>query len=378
MLSMLPRLMLPIETTIKRGSLVRLRFLKGDTAVILSGKTSLKSSGGLDKIKSHLDAAGINAHSICGVSGDPTIQSVLQIAKEMSSVEPDWIVACGGGAVIDSAKLAWVTYENPSLEITDFASPYTLPELRSKARLVAIPTTAGTGSEASVVAVVTDMESKTRIPIVSEQFLPDLVILDPTLTTNLSPETTVYPAMDALTHAVESYCSTISNHLTSAYCAMAGRMIVDNIPLVLANPDNLEARERLLYAAMFSGIAQNMTSVGASHALSHAIGAHTGLSHGLGNAIFLPLVLRHNADTSQRPLEFTREMGFSSLDQLLKWQATIMESAKLPTSWGQALEPDVTIDLEEIANTACNDVCMKTNPRKMDLKDVLGILECAK
>lgn len=375
---MLPRLILPTETTIKKGSLIRLRFLKGNTALIISGKTSLNASGGLDKIKSHLTAAGINAHSFSNVSGDPNIESVLDIAKEMSKVGPDWIIACGGGSVIDSAKLAWIAYEDPSLKITDFASPYTLPKLRSKAQFVAIPTTAGTGSEASTVAVITDMESKTRVPIVSEQFIPDLVIIDPTLTTNLPPDITVYTAMDAITHTVESYSSSISNNLTNAYCTMAGRMIVDNLPLTLTNPDDLEARERLLYAAMFAGIAQNMTSVGAAHAISHAMGALTGLSHGLSNAIFLPPILRYNSDVSPRPLDFAKEIGFSSLNEFLEWQVSIMESTKLPTSWHQALGRDITIDLEDIASAALNDICMKTNPRKMDLNDVLSILESTK
>ena len=349
--------------------------MEGRSAVVLSGVNSLDTSGGTDKIESHLKTANFEVHRINGISGDPTPASVRQVADGLTDAGPDWIIACGGGSVLDCAKLSWALYEHPDLELTEYSTPYTLPSLRSKARFVAIPTTAGSGSEASVAAVLNDEAQRRRLPIVSEEFIPDLVILDPGLTTSLSRGVTVYTAIDAFTHAIEAYCSTMNNELTNGYALMAGRMIVENLQTAVDEPENLDARERLQYAALYGGIAQNMASVGAAHALSHALGATTRLPHGLGNAIVLPGVLRLNSETSPRPAGFADAVGLSTLDQLLEWLSQVSESASLSLNWGERLDPDAGIEPGRIAEIALEDVCLRTNPRKLALEDLSAILE---
>ena len=374
----LPRLLQPREIAIKKGSLINLRFIEGRSAVLLSGVSSQDTSGGTAKIESYLKTASLDVERVNGISGDPTSASVRKVAEKLLDVAPDWIIACGGGSVLDCAKLAWAMYEHPGLEFTEYATPYTLPQLRSKARFIAIPTTGGSGSEASVAAVVTDESQMRRIPVVSEEFIPDLVILDPALTTSVSPGITVYTAIDAFTHAVESYCSTMNNQLTNSYAVMAGRMIVEHLQTAVSEPENLDAREHLQYAAMYGGIAQNMTSVGAAHALSHALGATMKIPHGLANTIVLPSVLRLNDETSPRPAMFADEIGLSTLDQLLEWLSQVSESAQLSLNWGQGLKPDMSIEPGRVAEIALKDVCLRTNPRKLVLENLLAILEKTK
>ena len=312
---------------------------------------------------------------IDGVSGDPTFEKVKEVADIMAAASPDWIIACGGGAVIDCAKLAWALYEHPDLDMTAISRPFTLPSLRTKARFAAIPTTSGTGSEVSNVAVVTDETLGRKIPIVSNHFLPDLAILDPSLTAGLPKHLTLHAALDAFTHAAEAYCSTIRNQLAASYAIMAANLIVNHTAQAVSEPDDLDARERLQYGAMFGGIAQSMVSVGASHALSHSLGAIGGVSHGLSNAIFLPPVLHHNAETSPLPAEFASELGFNSLNDLTKWISTLLEAAGVNLSWSEAVTSGRTVDLEEVARAAMEDVCIRTNPRRMTHSDLLNILE---
>lgn len=318
MLQLLPRLFQPGEMVVKRGSLIRLQYLQGERnrAVLITGKESLKRTGTLTKIEAFLKKAKMDVTLIDGVSGDPTIQVVEEITERLWDLEPDWIIAVGGGAVMDCAKLARVLYENPSLTIHGMIKPFTPTCLDKHCKLALVPTTSGSGSEMSHAAVVTDTEAGKKIPIVNEAFLPELVIQDATLTVHMSPELTAYTALDAFTHAVEAYCSRTANLMTNAYCVTAGRMIANNLVTAIAEPRNIDARENLLYASMFAGIAQNLASVGGVHALAHALGVQTGIPHGHANAIFLPKVLTFNSQRSSRPAQFSDETGFGELENL--------------------------------------------------------------
>jgi alcohol dehydrogenase class IV len=376
MLEMLPRLFQPKELVCKRGSLIRLQFLKGQRAALIIGKESLAQSGNLKKIETFLSRAKLETRLIDGISGDPTGTIIEDTVAKLTDFQPDWIIAAGGGAVMDCAKLARSLYENPHLSIKDISKPFATPAAGTKAGLVLIPTTSGSGSECSHVAVVKDDDSGQKIPIVSDAFIPDLAILDATLTIHLSPEVTAYTAMDALTHAIESYCSKSNNSMTDAYALMAGRMIKAHLSVAIKEPRNIVARENLQYAARLTGVAQNLTSVGAIHAIAHAIGSKTGLPHGYANAIFLPPVLSFNAQSSPRPLEFAKHAGFRDLEELLAWVKEIMISANLSQNWLAPATKTGSQDVsnEEIAELAMKDVCMRTNPAKIEMQDMINII----
>ena len=378
MQSMLPRLLQPPEIAIKRGSIINLRFLTGRSAVVLSGMSSLKASGSMDKIETYLKSANMEVNWIKGLSGEPTVSRVRETAAQISKLEPDWIVACGGGSVLDHSKLAWALYEHQGLELVDYSTPYTLPALRTKCRFVTIPTTSGSGSEVSVVGVVNDEDRPRKIPIVSRDFIPDIAILDPLLTAGLPADLTVCTAIDAFTHAIESYCSTAHNQMTDQYALVAGKIIVDNLQAVVENPADLDARERLQIAATMAGIAQNSTSGGASHALAHALGVTTNLNHGHCNAIVLSQVLQANAEFSPRPEMFVREIGLGSLEKISTWISMVAASSHLSLRWGDNLISMEHAKLESIAEIALADVCLRTNPRKMILEELSTILENTK
>jgi len=377
MLQLLPRLFQPGELVIKRGSLIRLQYLEGKRASLIIGSQSLKQSGNLAKIQTFLSKARIETAVIEGISGDPTMEMVQATAEKLLAQQPDWVIAVGGGTVMDLAKLARTLYINPGLRIPDIVKPFSAPVLDTKVKLALIPTTTGTGSEVSHAAVVKDSETRQKIPIVSNGFLPELVILDAALTMNLPPAVTVYTGLDALTHAVEAYCSKIANPLTDAYAVMAGKLIVQNLPLALAESPGMNARENLQYAAMFAGISQDLASVGAIHALAHALGAQTGLAHGHTNAIFFAPVLNFNAGGSPRPNQLAAEIGFRNLEEFLDWKDRIMVSVGLAQNWqaAAAAVSHTRIKAEDIADAALKDVCMRTNPVKMEKDDIIKIIE---
>ena len=293
MINMLSRIILPREIVIKKGSLIRIKFLTGKKVALLTGNESLKKNGYLDKIEKYLSASKIAFSVIEGISADPHEKEIFSISNKLLEIKPDWIVGVGGGSVMDMAKLSWAFYENPNMLLSEFKDPFIIPELRKKARLCLIPTTCGTGSEVSNSAILT--ANKKKIPIISTCFIPDIAILDPNLILNINKKVLASTAIDAFTHAIESYCSNISNSLTKAYSLEGGKLIFQNLKLALSDPQNIIAKENLLYGAMLSGLAQGITSVGGVHAISHNLASHSGLTHGHLNALFLIPILEFNS-----------------------------------------------------------------------------------
>lgn len=375
MLQMLPRVIQPHEISIKRGSIIRLKFLSGSRAAVICGHNSLKAGGYLTKIQSLLEEAKLDVKIVSGIGNGLRVNQVEQVAEILATYQPDLIIACGGGAVIDCAKLARVLAERPDFKIADITKPFSITPFESQSQVIAIPTTSGTGSEVSSTSIVTDEYLHKKIPIVSHELMPDTVILDPTLTVNLPPAVTAYSALDAFTHAFESFCSKISNPYTDNYAAMAGRLIFNNLPLAINQPDELGAREKLQYAAMLAGTAQNVASVGAVHALSHSVEAETGLPHGLGCALFLPMIAMLNAETSLKPTQFAIEIGLASTEELGYWVSKTLDSAGLPLNWGNESANVKRVDIAAVTQRTLEDICLRTNPRKITSEELTLVLE---
>jgi alcohol dehydrogenase len=191
----------------------------------------------------------------------------------LRAFRPDWIVAIGGGSVLDGAKLCWARYEHPHFPLDRLDRPFALPPLRSLARFVAVPTSAGTGSESSSAAVFTNTETGRKIPAVTHDFLPDIAILDPRLTVDLPPDWTAMTAFDALGHALEGYVSALHNPLVDRLAEGAIVDILEALPRILHEPRDLDARARLQIAACHAGYVQNLRLVGIAHAVAHQLGA---------------------------------------------------------------------------------------------------------
>lgn len=375
MLNLLPRMVLPLEIALGKGSLVRLRFLEAQRVVLITGASSARASGILAKAEAFLSASKVATTLVEGVCGDPTFNSVSDLASKMREVRPDWIVAMGGGAVLDAAKIARVLTAAPDADLVAAAAkPHTLTIGTTGPRLLAIPTSSGTGSEATSISVLTEVQSRRKRPIVSHELLPHAVVLDPTLTIGLPPRWTAAAAVDAMAHAAESYCSPLAQELPSQLALAAGRLIVEYLPVALAEPSNLVAREKLQVAAFYAGASMNVASTGNAHALAHALQASAPVPHAVAVSLFLVPVLRSNAQVSPRVLQWLNGVGLRDLDSLTAWVDQIRSAGSLPSGWSQC----GSVDPGVVAATAMEDPCHRTNPVRQGVEDLRALLEATR
>jgi len=370
MLNLLSRVIQPSEIVIKKGSLIRLKFLDAKKVFIICGDESFEKYGHLEKVEKYLMASQISLVAVKKIIGDPTDDNVAKIANQLKASNADYVLGIGGGAVMDTAKLVWALYENQEASLSDFIQPHSIPESRNKSKLCLIPTTAGSGSEVSNSAIVTINGKK--IPIISNYFVPDLAILDPNLTLSLSPKITAHTSIDAFTHGIESYCSSLNNALTNSYSLAGAKLIIENLEEVILYPDNVAAREKLLYGSMLTGLAQSLTSVGGVHALSHTVATKIKLPHGNLNAIFLIPMLKFNMQESPRIVEFIKQLGFSNIEKLEEWLSRIFVLTKMINQWGPYSK---NINIDVISEATLKDICARTNPRKLTIEGVKSILE---
>ena len=192
------------------------------------------------------------------------------------------------------------------------------------------------------------------------------------MTTSLPANITAYSAIDAFTHALESYCSNLNNELTNAYCIASGRIIIDNLEIAISSPENIVAREKLLYGSMLSGLAQSVTSVGGVHALSHTVAKEIDLPHGNLNAIFLIPLLKFNMQESPRIKEFLDQLGFIEFEKFENWINKIFVKSNMIDKWGPYSKQ---LNLNEISEATLMDICARTNPRKLSSDAIKSILE---
>ena len=252
----------------------------------------LHTSGLLTPIFESLQTAGVSYVVFDAVRPDPTFDVVDEACKMYTDCEA--IIAVGGGSVMDTAKAVGASVANnkPAIRMAGL--------LKVKKRLpflVAVPTTAGTGSETTVAAVISDPKTHAKKQILSPKIVPQVAILDPTLTTGLPPAPTAYTALDALTHALEAYTAGYADVQTDRYATSAIKLIYENVNAALQSPKDLAVREALQEAAFYAGMAFTRTYVGYVHAFAHTIGGRFGVPHGLATAVLLPHVMQFYQDT---------------------------------------------------------------------------------
>jgi alcohol dehydrogenase class IV len=268
------------------GALDALDELEGERALIVTDAT-LVGLGLVEKVKAHLDRAGIEAHTFDAVEPNPSVPTILQGAQVAQEVEPDWIVGLGGGSPMDAAKAIWVLYERPDLHPAEI-NPIVELGLRQKARLVAIPTTSGTGSEATWGIVLTDTEEQRKMGLGNREAVPDIAILDPAMAAGMPPQLTADTGLDALVHAVEGYTCAWHTDLADGICFNAARLIFKYLPRAVADGSDMEARERMHNAAACAGLGFSNSLTSMAHSMGHALGAVFHVPHGRAVAIFLP------------------------------------------------------------------------------------------
>ncbi len=215
------RFTLPRDIYHGKGCLEELKNLKGKKAILVVGGGSMKRQGFLDRAVNYLKEAGMEVEVFEGVEPDPSVETVMKGAKAMQAFEPDWIVSMGGGSPIDVAKAMWAFYEYPDTTFEELCIPFNFPELRQKAKFCAIPSTSGTATEVTAFSVITNYETGVKYPLADFNITPDVAIVDPDLVAGLPAKQVAYTGMDALTHAIEAYVSTLNCPFTDPLALQA-------------------------------------------------------------------------------------------------------------------------------------------------------------
>jgi len=303
--------------------------------------------------------------------GEPSLDELQPVLKQIESFQPDVIVALGGGSVIDGAKLVWLLYEAPQLTSEQLFRPLGLPPLRGRSRFTAIPTTIGAGSEVSSAAVMFDKQTGSKKAVVTHDFLPDLVLLDPELVMDVPSSVLFTTIADALSHAVEGYVSKISHPLMDTFAEKSVAIIAMHWKeLIKAEPD-LDVISELQHAAMMAGWVQNHCLVGMSHAIAHQLSGY-GINHGIANAVLMPHVINFNSqndDTCSRYEKLAHNAGLTGgTSELINLFNQLIDISKQRDVF------QTTFNFENIAEHALLDPAAKSNPVVFTADDVKKVL----
>ena len=296
------RFTLPRDLYHGPGALEALKTLKGNKAIVCVGGGSMKRGGFLQKVQAYLEEAGMEVKLFEGIEPDPSVTTVMKGAQVMQEFQPDWIVAIGGGSPIDAAKAMWIKYEYPETTFEQMIVPFGLPELRQKAKFVAIPSTSGTATEVTAFSVITDYDKGIKYPLADFNITPDIAIVDPSLAETMPVKLVAHTGMDAMTHAIEAYVSTCHCDYTDALAIHAIEMIQEN--LVKSYNGDMEARASMHNAQCLAGQAFSNALLGIVHSMAHKTGAvfadqGAHIIHGAANAMYLPKVIQYNAKNEE-------------------------------------------------------------------------------
>ena len=284
--------------------------LSGTRAAIITDATLVRL-GMVERIQRALAPTGMETIVFDAVEHDPSFETVRLGAAVLTEFAPQWIIALGGGSVMDAAKAIWILYERPDIE-PQAINPVEKLGLRAKAHLVAIPTTTGTGSEATWAIVLTDHAERRKLGLGSREAVPDLAILDPELVAELPARLTADTGLDALTHAVEGFTSTFHNDFTDGLCLHATKLIFDHLPACYRDGTDLDARGHLQNAAAIAGLGFGNSMAGLAHGMGHSLGAVFHTPHGRAVSLFLPYTIDYcvrNQDTPTRYAPLAHILG---------------------------------------------------------------------
>ena len=354
----------------------------GATRVLIVADRGIEGAGLLDPIRAALDEAGLPHSSVLEVSSNPLETEVLAAAKAFEAFGADLVLGVGGGSVLDVAKLVRLAATHPGpLAQYDDAIGGSTKIVEPLPPMIAIPTTAGTGSEVGRSGVVTIEETNAKTVIFAPSLLPNVAILDPEMTRTMPPFVTAATGMDALAHCIESY-SAIGDHPMADAIALGGiRLCHRSLAAATDDPDDLRARADMLKAAMMGAVAFQK-GLGACHSLAHPLSTEFGLHHGLANALCLPAVLDYNrAAIPERIAEIARQLGVrGDDDNTLSFECAgavraLRKSIGLPSNLrSQGVEEG---DLPRLAALAYKDVCHQLNPRPCTEEDLLSLYKAS-
>ena len=390
----------PQKVYIKKGclpvALDELKEVLNKKRVFIVTDTFLFNNGYTKPITDKLDELDIAYSVFSDVAPDPTLACAIQGAKEMESFKPDCIIAIGGGSAMDAGKIMWVLYEHPEVDFADLAMRfmdirkrvYTFPKMGEKAYFIAVPTSAGTGSEVTPFAVITDEKTGIKYPLADYELLPNMAIVDADMMMNAPKSLTSASGIDALTHNLEAYASMLATEYTDGLALESTKMIFEYLPRAYEKgAEDVLAREKMANAATMAGMAFANAFLGICHSMAHKLGAFHHIPHGIANALLISLVIKYNAEEQptkmgtfpqyqyphmlSRYATFARNLGFGgdndteSLNNLINQIELLKEKVGVKKSIKEygISEEDFLNSLDEMSEQAFDDQCTGANPR---------------
>lgn len=359
----------------------------------------LFESGFTKKITGLLDAEGVAHATFFNVTPDPTLACANEGVKQMRDFQPDVIIAIGGGSPMDAAKIMWVMYEHPEVDFQDMAMRfmdirkrvYSFPHMGDKALFVAIPTTAGTGSEVTPFAVITDEKTGTKYPLADYELMPDMAIIDSDLMMNIPKGLTSCSGIDAMSHALEAIASVMATDYTNGIAKEAIKLIFEYLPRAYAKgADDAEARERMANASTMAGMAFANAFLGVCHSMAHKLGSYWHIPHGMANSLMLEEVIRFNSSEQPtkmgtfpqyaypqckaRYADVAKFIGLKGktddelVESLIKKLKELQAAVEQPKTIADALKGKVSEEqflekLDAMTEDAFDDQCTGANPR---------------
>ena len=394
------RFTLPRDLYHGKGALEALKTFKGKKAVICVGGGSMKRFGFLDKAESYLKEAGMEVYVIDGIEPDPSVDTVMKGAEKMLEIQPDWIIAMGGGSPIDAAKAMWIKYEYPEITFEEMCKVFGIPPLRRKAHFCAISSTSGTATEVTAFSIITDYKKGIKYPIADFEITPDVAIVDPDLAETMPKKLVAHTGMDAMTHAIEAYVSTANCDYTDPLAIFAIKMIQSD--LVKSYNGDMEKRDSMHNAQCLAGMAFSNALLGIVHSMAHKTGAAFAdygahIIHGAANAMYLPKVIAFNAKNETAAKRYAEIADYMALGG-----NTAKEKVKLLIAYLRKMNDDLNIPhciknygadsypceqgfvpenvflerVHDIAVNALGDACTGSNPRQPSVEEMEKLLKC--
>lgn len=343
------------------------------------------------------------------VEPDPSIETVMRGAELMNSFEPDVIIALGGGSVMDAAKGMWLFYEHPEVDFKGLhlrfldirKRAFKFPKMGMRAKLAAIPTTSGTGSEVTSFSVISDKRNNMKYPLADYELTPNVAIIDPQFVMSLPKRATADTGLDVLTHAIEAYVSVMASDYTDALAIKACQLVFEYLPRAYENgAEDTEAREKMHNASCIAGMAFTNAFLGVNHSIAHKIGGEYHITHGSANAILLPYVIRYNSQpptklvswpkyrsfiADKKYAEIAKACGFGGetvrdgVDALIDAVRRLSASCEMPSSYAECgiNESEYMDKLDDIANKAFEDQCTTANPRLPLVREIKDLMIAA-
>ncbi len=376
-------------------ALDELKDLGKKKAFIVTDKV-LYDLGYAEKVTDKLDSVGIDTKVFFDVQPDPTLATARKGAKEMQAFEPDVIIALGGGSPMDAAKIMWVMYEHPEVRFEDLAMRFMdirkrvfrFPTMGQKAMMVAVPTSAGTGSEVTPFAVITDEKTDVKYPLADYELTPNMAIVDAELMMNMPKGLTAASGIDALTHALEAYVSVLASEYTNGQALEAIRLIFKYLPEAYnEGTTNIKAREKMAHASAMAGMAFANAFLGVCHSMAHKLGSMHHIAHGVANGLLINEVIRFNAvDNPRKQAAFPQykypnakwryariadylQLGGTTeeekVENLIKAIDELKEKVGIPKTIKETgiSAKKFYATLDEMSENAFDDQCTGANPR---------------